>query len=347
MAIVPERSDGRRRKRPKRCIAKDTCLDLQGDWGRDLRPVCPAFKEMLSDAVRDMVPDPLVLGSTVEERLKRLLMLCGKLTQFPPSAELVALWAHREDLLSEWVNLIQDDLLVVPKQIQKNYPMSATKLETLAEELVFFSQNYEMNRASRGWCYLEPPDYAQQHWRAFRGWRKDKIDTASLGGGHRTPIEVLRFTSTYPVDIICVASVIFEELAPLAIARASTDENPNGQGSASKTKISKEEANVRARRLLTETPTWDWTARMLAKQIPLPAWRAYHERRQELQRKGTIKTVSLTDTMEAVLGKGDKDEVLNQLIAEQEDDDRKDGRQAKLYLSQEKKPKRRESGLRE
>ena len=47
--------------------------------------------------------------------------------------------------------------------------------------------------------------------------------------------------------------------------------------------------------------------------------------------------------LEAVLGEGEKDEVLKQLIAEQEGEQRKEARQAKLYLSHEKKPKKRES----
>jgi hypothetical protein len=129
---------------------------------------------------------------------------------------------------------------------------------------------------------------------------------------------------------------------------AGTGQEKDGQGSGRKPKISKEEANVRVRELLRETPTWDWTTRKLAEQIPcslgwisyLPAWRAYHEKRKELRRAGTIKTVSLSDEFEAVLGTGKKDNVLNQLIAEQEKDQRQDARQAKLYLSQKKKPDR-------
>jgi hypothetical protein len=123
------------------------------------------------------------------------------------------------------------------------------------------------------------------------------------------------------------------------------------KGTAGKRKMSKEEANVLARQLLCETPTWDWTTRKLAKQIPcslgwiprLPVWRLYKERRDQVRKQGTIKTVSLTSEREAVLGTGDRDETLNRLIAEQEQDQREDGRQAKLYVSHEKKPKRRES----
>jgi hypothetical protein len=113
-------------------------------------------------------------------------------------------------------------------------------------------------------------------------------------------------------------------------------------------KITKDEANVRARQLLRETPNWDWTCRKLAKLIPcslgwipkLSAWRAYHEKRLELRRNKTIDTVSISKELEAVLGEGEKDEVLRQLIADQEADEREDARQARLYLSHNKKPER-------
>jgi hypothetical protein len=115
-----------------------------------------------------------------------------------------------------------------------------------------------------------------------------------------------------------------------------------------KTKITKEEANVRVRELLTKTPSWDWTTRKLAKQIncspttvsKTPAYRVYNEKRKELRRAGTIDTVSISKELEAVLGTGEKDEVLKQLIADQEKDQRQDARQPKLYLSQEKRPER-------
>ncbi|GEM_PF-2093705 len=131
---------------------------------------------------------------------------------------------------------------------------------------------------------------------------------------------------------------------------AASEEPPETNGKLRR-KMSKEEANVRARQLLMATPIWGWTARKLAGEIPcplgwipgLPAWRAYHEKREALKRAGTINTVSLTDTMETVLGTGGKDEVLSQLIAEQEREEREDDRHAKLYLSHERKTRRRES----
>ncbi|MFC1781118.1 hypothetical protein ACFLZ8_02505 [Planctomycetota bacterium] len=146
--------------------------------------------------------------------------------------------------------------------------------------------------------------------------------------------EVKKYAEALRKTLLHIQSMFYTELG-------------NG-GEVTTIKIIKKEANVRARQLLKETPTWDWTCRKLAEQIPcslgwipyLPAWRAYHEKRQELKRNKTIKTVSISEELNAVLGSGDKDEVLKQLIAEQEGDQREDARQAKLYLSHQKKQKR-------
>ena len=53
--------------------------------------------------------------------------------------------------------------------------------------------------------------------------------------------------------------------------------------------------------------------------------------------------MSISKELEAVLGTGEKDEVLHQVIAEQEKDDRDDAGQVKLYLSHDKKRRGRES----
>jgi len=116
-------------------------------------------------------------------------------------------------------------------------------------------------------------------------------------------------------------------------------------------KIPSGEANVEVRRLLKETPCWDWTVKKLPKQVGCstgtisncPAWQAYKDLRDRRRKETTINTVSISTEMESVLGSGEKDEVLQQVIAEQEGDEREDARQAKLYVSHEKKAKKRES----
>ena len=123
-----------------------------------------------------------------------------------------------------------------------------------------------------------------------------------------------------------------------------------------KRKITLADTNTVVCQVLKETLSWDWTVRNLTAEVKkrlgggsqgliakCPAWKAYNERRDRVRKDGTIKTVSLTSEMEAVLGAGDKDEIVDQLIAEQEGDLGEDAKQAKLYLSHEKKPKRRES----
>jgi hypothetical protein len=132
---------------------------------------------------------------------------------------------------------------------------------------------------------------------------------------------------------------------------AGPGKNPTGPGRDGKGKrrIPRTEANVEVRRLLKKTPSWDWTVRTLATKVGCsigtisncPAWKAYKEWRDRVRKEGTIRTVSLTSEMEAVLGVDS--ECLPELIAEQEAEDRDDVRQAKLYLSHRKKGEGRES----
>jgi hypothetical protein len=134
---------------------------------------------------------------------------------------------------------------------------------------------------------------------------------------------------------------------------SNPDQKPNGPGQPGgrKQKITLEEANIEVRRLLKENPSSDWTVRTLAQKVgcsigtisTCPMWHAYKERRDKLRTEGTINTVSLTKELEAVLGTGEKDEQLHNVIAEQEKDRREDARRARLYRSHEKKPKKRES----
>ena len=117
----------------------------------------------------------------------------------------------------------------------------------------------------------------------------------------------------------------------------------NAAGNGGK-KITEEEANVRARELIKENP--NYTIRKLAEKIPcsiglvqqLLAWRALQEYKKKMFGNQRPKVIPLTKELEACLGS--KDEQLNQLIAEQEKEKRQDERQARLYLSHEKKPKR-------
>ncbi len=168
------------------------------------------------------------------------------------------------------------------------------------------------------------------------------------------PIEVKACAARLHDKLLQVGSM---GLRSLEGAKQSQDRKtirtPNGpeEAGGQKRKVTGEEANIEVRRLLKETPSSDWTVKKLADKIgcstglisKCPAWKVYNERRGQVRKDGTIKTVSLTSEMETVLGAGDKDEVLRQLVAEQEGDAREEARQAKLYLSHEKKPKRRES----
>lgn len=115
-------------------------------------------------------------------------------------------------------------------------------------------------------------------------------------------------------------------------------------------RISLKEANIRAREIYKKPSNRYIKARDLAKKIScsvgliskLPVWKAVQEQlKQERIEKGRkdSKEIRLTNKMLTVTGTGKKDQVLiNKLIVEQKADLQEDDHQAKLFLSNKKKP---------
>jgi hypothetical protein len=106
-------------------------------------------------------------------------------------------------------------------------------------------------------------------------------------------------------------------------------------------KITKDEANVRARDLIKENPSI--TIAKLSEKLScstglvseLPVWRVLMDYREKTFGTKRPKMVPLTKNLEYILGT--QDEKLNQLIAEREGEEREDERKARLYLSHKKK----------
>jgi hypothetical protein len=108
-----------------------------------------------------------------------------------------------------------------------------------------------------------------------------------------------------------------------------------------KAKITKEEANIKAREILKNIPTEKRKKipyRKYAKMIgcskttanELPALRA---EKGDSDKAAKPKVVRLTHESEKIIGIGKKNEVLEQVIAEQKQDDREDQRQARIFRS--------------
>ena len=115
------------------------------------------------------------------------------------------------------------------------------------------------------------------------------------------------------------------EILVAACDRVTLAANKSGTG---KGKITKEEANVRAREILKANPSI--TARDLSTAIPcglglvsqLPAWQAVLEERRKRKPPKTPKVVSLEAIHESI---NQDDEELNRLTKEQHDDGKSDG----------------------
>jgi hypothetical protein len=258
----------------------------------------------------------------------------------------------------EWLRLMRPIHPTDRIAILKDYQGWGQQVRDLVREAVFAGEPEEWNRDLLHWAQNHKPDEASSR-RAFRslclkpvfGEQMYLEKFSELFFAQMQLEERLGLMNDVVRDLI---SVYEERVRGERRAEAEQELNGLGQGGGKKRKITLAEANIEVGRLLKETPSWEWTVRKLAAAVKkrlgggsvgtigeCPVWKAYDDRRRELRKNKRIKTVSLTSEMKAVLGvDGDS---LPELIAEQEAEDRDDTRKAKLYLSHEKKPKRRES----
>ncbi len=326
------------------CLQRNACDEIYAQWpkvtgGPPFYPVCPILKREvnkipLPDLLSEQEKSPALLDS-----IERIRAVFWALMWWPPTKDAIVFCSHRENILKECLDLIKEDLELLPKRLEvQGNLITSQACKKLIAVLEVQACAYEWDH--NHYVYELPRPEAQENFITLLKWQNEP------GRG--------ALACHFPAAAIAVMANLHAELGRFVRALPKTQATANdqpaeppdkaGQGN----KITKAEANVRARQLLMETPTWDWTCRKLAKLIPcalawipnLPAWRAYHEKRQELRGNKTIDTVSLSEEVEAVLGEGEKDEVVKQLIAEQEGEEREDARQAKLYLSSQRKPKR-------
>ncbi len=136
-------------------------------------------------------------------------------------------------------------------------------------------------------------------------------------GGERESLDCME-------GIVEVLKDVGNKLAGIAIREQNVDARPKAKTN----RISRQEANICARKLLKDNP--NLTIRKLAKEIPcsiglvskLPVWKAIVEERKKHGKPAVPKAVRLTDKMEKTLGQ--EDESLKKLIGEQDADQKLD-----------------------
>jgi hypothetical protein len=169
-------------------------------------------------------------------------------------------------------------------------------------------------------------EFAKQPWVT-----EDEIDSRAWAG---IPLKTGEYA--YKWEKLIRSALEQVKLRDKLDATTKTEKQENG-GEETKVRITKDEANVRARTLIQENP--NITIRKLAGKIPcsiglvskLPVWQALQEYKKKTFGTKKPKIVPLTKELEYILGS--KDENLNQLIAEQENDEKQDKKRSKYYLN--------------
>lgn len=131
-------------------------------------------------------------------------------------------------------------------------------------------------------------------------------------------------------EITCMERVL-DKLLNEFIVGTTLNQSARGDAAGLAKRISRTEANIRAREYLAKKP--NATARDLAEGLgcslglvaKLPAWKAVVGERKAGRKPKTPRAFSLTKKVETSIGVGEQDEVLNTLIREQEADGKSDG----------------------
>ena len=199
-----------------KCRYKEACLEYRKSYElpTSLFPVCPLLRKMLSASPLYKLPDIPKTGSSLLDSINRILAFCGGLTNLPITHDLITLCAHKENFLAEWLDLIKEDLELLPERLEKDYPEKAKVCRKLITDLKIAEERYAMEHRQE--VYLLPPEIEMNNWGSYLGWRDATESHITYFHGKTAANEMYRATCTYPAEAVGVMVRLFNKLAPLA-----------------------------------------------------------------------------------------------------------------------------------
>lgn len=216
----------------RHCYAKDLCLDLRKKYAQrydyHLYPVCPVLKEVVNREPPYRLPQSVDTCPTLNS-MKRILLASAALARLEPKIGVIVWCAHNVNLLKDWIDPIRNDLKVLPKCLEKDFPDTSKKCAELIAELELAELSYSMH--CNRFVYLLPGDPSEvgkyANWASFLDWRERQSHLAGPLGSLEQ-IEINRFTHTYPAEAVRIALKLCEELAPLVRILSETATEKQG-----------------------------------------------------------------------------------------------------------------------
>ncbi|UCG47132.1 MAG: hypothetical protein JSU94_16745 [Phycisphaerales bacterium] len=255
-------------KNKRSCYEKELCLRLQPKYGRQLRPRCPVLWERVNKG-RLRIREVPQTGSSTLDCIRRIMAVTGGIVGAEPTEQTIALYAHRENLLSDYIGLMRTDLESLPKRLEKDLPDTSKKLAEWVKELKKDEFFYGLHRGS--FAYLLPPedmnDKAQ-----FWGWSIQQTEAAERRGGYCEKADAIRFVCTYPVqairtlteienELVSLEAIFSEQRAKAVKEGAEVQRAGRREAEVQVTKGASEVSNLKA---LEKSPNWDEPGRAVA-----------------------------------------------------------------------------------
>ncbi|HUU19747.1 MAG TPA: hypothetical protein VMW72_21530 [Sedimentisphaerales bacterium] len=196
------------------CYAKKLCIDWRQKYGQNLFPICPVLSHIINKQDLPNIANIEKSSSSMIDSIKRILSVFDALIKLQPTDGIITWCAHRKNILQDCINLIDKDLILLPKRLENAYPETYKKCIELLVELKSVKFYYEFNRPD--YLYLMPPTFARKNYLLFLNWQERQIKNAGLfEGNFSDKIEMRRLTCHYPAVAVKTMFKIYQELEPV------------------------------------------------------------------------------------------------------------------------------------
>jgi hypothetical protein len=195
----------------KKWCNQDLCKEMLGKYGGLILPKCPALKDLIKKhKLYSYNPAPKIRTNyPLWDSIRNILLVLWDIINLKPDYETEVIWAHCDNLLTERLDLIKDDLSALPQSLEGGFLRTSQECGELCAELKLAEDRYLLH----GQSLLFVPYYQKGgNYETFLQWRERRVNLPNLSDR----IEMLGLTRHYPAEAIKVMQKFYNKLFPLA-----------------------------------------------------------------------------------------------------------------------------------
>jgi hypothetical protein len=200
------------------CLQRNACDEIYAQWpkvtgGPPFYPVCPILKRPVN---KIPLPDLLPArknSSVLLDSIERIRAVFWAMMCWPPTEDAIVFCAHRKNILKECLDLLKEDLELLPTRLEASHLRTSVKCERLIKELELQASAYEADH--NHYVYELPPPEAQKNFITLLKWQNEP------GRG--------ALACHYPAAAIAVMARFYHELDLFVKALPKTEVMANEQ----------------------------------------------------------------------------------------------------------------------